>query len=54
MISGNVLIEFDAGFDPDQALLDTRERYRAKSDPPDDDEPKVSEVNMFISILWYQ
>ena len=47
---GNVLLEFDAGFDPDQALLDTREQVdRAKSDLPDDaDEPKVSEVNISL------
>ena len=47
---GNVLLEFNAGFDPDQALLDTREQVdRAKSDLPDDaDEPKVSEVNISL------
>ena len=47
---GNILLEFNAGFDPDQALLDTREQVdRAKSDLPDDaDEPKVSEVNISL------
>jgi multidrug efflux pump len=47
---GNILLEFDAGFDPDQALLDTREQVdRAKSNLPDDsDEPKVSEVNISL------
>ena len=47
---GNILLEFNEGFDPDQALLDTREQVdRAKSDLPDDaDEPKVSEVNISI------
>ena len=47
---GNVLLEFNAGFDPDQALMDTREQVdRAKSDLPDDaDEPKVSEVNISL------
>ena len=47
---GNILLEFNEGFDPDQALLDTREQVdRAKSDLPDDaDEPKVSEVNISL------
>ncbi len=47
---GNVLLEFNAGFDPDQALLDTREQVdRAKSNLPEDaDEPKVSEVNISL------
>ena len=47
---GNILLEFNAGFDPDQALLDTREQVdRAKSNLPDDsDEPKVSEVNISL------
>jgi len=47
---GNILLEFNAGFDPDQALLDTREQVdRAKSELPDDaDEPKVSEVNISL------
>ena len=47
---GNILLEFNEGFDPDQALLDTREQVdRAKSDLPDDaEEPKVSEVNISL------
>ena len=47
---GNILLEFNEGFNPDQALLDTREQVdRAKSDLPDDaDEPKVSEVNISL------
>ncbi len=44
----SVLLEFDAGFDADQALLDVREQTdKAKNDLPDDtDEPTVTEVNI--------
>ena len=44
----NVLLEFDAGFDADQALLDVREQVDiAKPELPDDtDEPTVNEVNL--------
>ena len=47
---GNVLLEFESGFDSDQALLDTREKVdRVKSDLPSDaDEPVVSEVNLSL------
>ena len=47
---GNVLLEFESGFDSDQALLDTREKVdRVKSDlPSDSDEPVVSEVNLSL------
>ncbi|MDB4184322.1 efflux RND transporter permease subunit, partial [Alphaproteobacteria bacterium] len=47
---GNVLLEFESGFDSDQALIDTREKVdRVKSDLPSDaDEPKVSEVNLSL------
>lgn len=45
---GNVLLEFDAGFDVDQALDDVREKVDlAKPDlPSDTDEPEVHEVNL--------
>ena len=34
---GNVLLEFDAGFDSDQAMLDVRDKVdRAKGDLPDE------------------
>lgn len=44
----NVLLEFDAGFNADQALLDVREQVDiAKPELPDDtDEPTVNEVNL--------
>ena len=47
---GNILLEFESGFDSDQALLDTREKVdRVKSDLPSDaDEPVVSEVNLSL------
>ena len=47
---GNVLLEFESGFDSDQALIDTREKVDSvKSDLPSDaDEPKVSEVNLSL------
>ena len=43
----SVLLEFDAGFDADQALLDVRERVDvAQSDlPAETDEPSVTEIN---------
>ena len=43
----SVLLEFDAGFDADQALLDVREKVDvAKSELPDEtDEPTVTEIN---------
>ena len=42
----SVLLEFDAGFDPDQAVADVRERVdAAKTELPDDtDEPSVTEI----------
>ena len=45
---GNVLLEFDAGFDSDQAMVDIREKVdRAKGDLPNEaDEPTVNEVNI--------
>jgi len=43
----SLTLEFDAGFDADQALLDVREKVdQAKSELPEDtDEPRVNEVN---------
>ncbi len=45
---GNVLLEFDAGFDADKAMNDIREKVdRAKGDLPNEaDEPTVNEVNI--------
>jgi len=45
-----VTLEFDAGFDADQALLDAREKVDlAKPElPPDSDEPRVTEVNVAL------
>ena len=45
---GNVLLEFDAGFDSDQAMVDIREKVdRAKGELPNEaDEPTVNEVNI--------
>ena len=45
---GNVLLEFNAGFDSDKAMEDIREKVdRAKGDlPADADEPTVNEVNI--------
>ena len=45
---GNVLLEFDAGFDADKAMVDIREKVdRAKGDLPSEaDEPTVNEVNI--------
>ncbi|MCW9033967.1 MAG: efflux RND transporter permease subunit [Rhodospirillales bacterium] len=47
---GNVLMEFDAGFDADKALSDVREKVDdAKTDLPDDSEdPEVHEVNFSL------
>ncbi len=46
----SVLLEFDAGFDVDQALADVREKVDlVKPDLPDDtDEPSVNEVNISL------
>ncbi|MBF0304099.1 MAG: efflux RND transporter permease subunit [Alphaproteobacteria bacterium] len=46
----NVLLEFEAGFDPDQALSDVRERVDlAKGELPEDaDDPVVKEVNISL------
>lgn len=48
--SAVLILEFDAGFDPDQALLDVREKVdTAKAELPDDtDEPFVQEVNIAL------
>lgn len=48
---GNVILEFDAGFDIDQAMLDVqREVDRAKGDLPEDaDEPTINEVNLSLA-----
>ena len=45
---GNVLLEFDAGFDADKAMDDIREKVdRAKGDLPNEaDDPTVNEVNI--------
>ena len=45
---GNVLLEFDAGFNSDQAMVDIRDKVdRAKGDLPSEaDEPTVNEVNI--------
>jgi multidrug efflux pump len=47
---GNVLLEFDAGFNADQALADVREKVDlARSKLPDGvDEPTVNEVNFSL------
>jgi multidrug efflux pump len=47
---GNVLLEFEAGFDPDMAIADVREKVDlAKSQlPADAKEPKVNEVNLSL------
>jgi multidrug efflux pump len=46
----NILLEFDAGFDPDSALLDVREEVdKAKKDlPASDEDPHVQEVNISL------
>ncbi|PPR49016.1 MAG: Cation efflux system protein CusA [Alphaproteobacteria bacterium MarineAlpha5_Bin5] len=45
---GNVLLEFDPGFNPDQAMQDVREKVdRAKGNLPNEaDDPTVNEVNI--------
>jgi len=46
----SVMLEFDAGFDPDKALQDVREKVdtaRAKI-PQEADEPRVNEVNVSL------
>ena len=45
---GNIVLEFDAGFNADLALSDVREKVDlAKADLPEDtDEPTVHEVNL--------
>ena len=45
---GNVLLEFDAGFNADKAMSDIREKVdRAKGDLPSEaDDPTVNEVNI--------
>ena len=47
---GNVILEFDAGFDVDTALQDVREAVdRVKPDLPEEaDEPTVNEVNLSL------
>lgn len=47
---GNVVLEFEAGFDADKALADVREKTdRAKSElPAESDEPVVHEVNISL------
>ena len=47
---GNVTLEFEAGFDADQAMDDVREKVDlAKSDLPDEtDDPTVHEVNLSL------
>src|SRR3546814_12527109 len=47
---GNVILEFDAGFDVDSALADVREAVdRVKPDLPEEaDEPTVNEVNLSL------
>ena len=45
---GNVLLEFNPGFDADKAIVDVREKVdRAKGDLPNEaDEPTVNEINV--------
>lgn len=47
---GNIILEFDAGFDVDQALSDVRAQVDiAKSELPSDaDEPRVREINLSL------
>lgn len=47
---GSVLLEFDAGFDIDQALQDVRDKVdQAKAELPEDaDEPTVHEINLSL------
>ena len=46
----SVTLEFDAGFDSEEALTDVREKVdKAKADlPPGTDEPEVNEVNVAL------
>lgn len=46
----SILLEFDAGFDPDSALLDVREEVdKAKNElPASSDEPNVQEINISL------
>jgi len=46
----SVMLEFDAGFDADQALQDVREKVDiAKAElPPESDEPRVTEINLSL------
>lgn len=46
----SVTLEFDAGFDADQALLDVREKVDAAKSklPADTDEPQIHEVNVAL------
>ena len=47
---GNIQLEFGAGFDPDQALADVREKVdEAKVDLPEEtEEPSVNEINLSL------
>jgi len=47
---GNVVLEFEAGFNPDTAIDDVRKKVdRIRSELPDDtDEPTVNEVNLSL------
>ncbi len=47
---GNIQLEFGAGFDPDQALSDVREKVdEAKVDLPEEtEEPSVNEINLSL------
>ncbi len=55
----SLVIEFNAGIDPDQAILDVREQVdKARSELPDEtDEPSVTEINFsefpIINIVLY-
>ncbi|MGB1299585.1 MAG: efflux RND transporter permease subunit, partial [Psychrobium sp.] len=46
----SVTLEFDAGFDADQALLDVREKVDAAKSklPAETDEPQIHEVNVAL------
>lgn len=46
----SVILEFDAGFDAEQAIQDVREKVDlAKAElPPDADEPRVTEINVAL------
>ena len=47
---GNIILEFNAGFDPDEAMIDVRDKVDlAKPDLPSEaDEPVVEEVNLSL------